>query len=130
MGVYVIAKDAGGYSAYGGCSYNPRERRVEMEVQQNEVLDVTIEFTQAPSEFNYFERGIASSEPTIEGNCVVLQFQEFSSCGEYKIDVMFNGGSVRSVLFRAHDDQSYYCCVSTPDDEPTDDEDLDGGLVG
>ena len=131
MGVYVTELARGGFSAFGGCDYNPRERRIDLEVMHNEVLDVTIEFQNTPSELNYYEDGIAGSEPVIVGNTITLQFQQFGSCGRYKIDVFFATGSVKSVVFAAHEAQPYYCWAGdTPDDEPSDDEDLDGGMVG
>lgn len=131
MTVRVNALDRGGYSAFGGAYYNTIEHRVELSAfGANDVIDVVIEFSTTPSEVNYFERGISSSEPTISGNTVELQFQEMSACGIYDIDVIFSSGATQRVTFRANVGQVYYCCMATPDDTPTDDDDLDGGLVG
>ncbi len=131
MGIHVTALDRGGYSAFGGCWYDPREHKVMLNIfGPTNVIDVAIELTQPPTELNYFERGIASSEPTISGNIISLQFQEMSACGEYDIDIFVDSGACHRLTFRAHDEQPYCCYASTPGDEPSDDEDLDGGLVG
>lgn len=127
MGIHVTALNRGGYSAYGGCSYNPREGGwIELDVHENEVIDVVIEFPVTPTEFNYRETGIDASEPVIVGSTVTLQFQQLAACGTYEIDVFTASGAVRTVRFLAHEAQPFYTGSVTT----TDDDDVDYGAFG
>jgi len=127
MAIYVTALDRGGYSAYGGCHYDPRDGgAVRLQVFENEVVPVTMEFNSAPSEFNYRENGIDGSEPAISGNSITLQFQQLNACGVYEIDVIFSDGATRTVRFIANEAQPYFTGSITT----TDDDDVDYGAHG
>lgn len=127
MAIYVQELQRGGFSAYGGCRYDSRERRVLLDVFDNEKIDVTIEFGTAPSQFNYYEDGIDASEPVIAGNSITLQFQDLQPSGTYEIDVMFPNGAKKKVVFMANPAQPY---DGTGLNDPTDDVDVDDGAWG
>ena len=127
MAIYVYALDKGGLMARGGCFYNPRDGGwVELQVLENEVVPVTIEFPFTPTEFNYRESGIDGSAPQISGDTVTLQFQTLNACGTYEIDVFDSAGAVRTVRFAANVAQPYVTGSITT----TDDDDVDYGAFG
>lgn len=127
MAIYVMALDRGGYSASGGCFYDPRDGGVlRLHVLENEVIPVTIEFNSAPSEFDYRENGIDGSEPIISGNTISLQFQELQPSGAYEIEVTFSDGSTKVVRFIANEAQPF----TTGSITTTDDDDVDYGAFG
>lgn len=127
MAIYVTELERGGFSAYGGCRYDERERKVLLDVFDNEKIDVTMEFANAPSEFNYREDGIDGSEPVISSNSVTVQFQDLQPSGVYEIDVIFASGATKKVVFQANPAQPY---DGTGTGDPTDDEDDDPGDWG
>lgn len=131
MAIYVTEMLRGGYSAFGGCYYDPRPaheggRSVKLEVFEDEVIPVTIEFQQAPSETDYEEDGIDISAPQISGNTVTFQIQGLNANGTASLLAMFADGAARRVNFAANQNQPATFSSITP----TDDDDVDYGAFG
>lgn len=130
MAITVIALDRGGYSAYGGCFYDPRPsaeggRCIKLEVFEDEVIDVTVEFGSAPTETDYEEDGIDISAPVISGNSITFQIQGLNANGTVSILVTFASGAQRRVNFMANENQPLVGSIA-----PTDDDDDDPGVWG
>lgn len=127
MGIHVTARAGGGCHAYGGATYDPRDRVVRLDVLEGEAFDVTIVFPEAPSDFDYWEDGIDGSEPAIIGDQIDLQFQTIAANGTYELEAILPSGARRRVRFQANDAQPFVTCASTP---PDDDDDDDPGAWG
>ncbi len=130
MALYVIALDRGGYSASGGAYYDPRPaaeggRCIKLDVFDDEVIDVTVEFNEAPSQFDYEEDGIDISEPVISGNTITFQIQGLNAGGTVSLLAMFSGGAARRANFMANENQPLVGSIA-----PTDDDDVDDGAWG
>ena len=126
MALSVVALERGGFSAYGGAWFDARDRVIRLEVFEDEVIDVTIQFGEAPTQFDYEEDGIDASEPVISGNTITLQFQTLSAGGTYQILAMFASGAAKRVRFQANEAQP----VATGSITVTDDDDVDYGAWG
>lgn len=131
MAIFVQALDRGGYSAYGGCYYDPRPaaeggRCIKLDVFDDEVIDVTVTFTDTPTETDYEEDGIDISTPIISGNSITFQIQGLNANGTVSILVMFAGGAAKRVDFMANENQpANQGSITT-----TDDDDVDYGSWG
>lgn len=130
MGIYVTALDRGGCSASGGGWYDPRPaaeggRCIKLEVFDDEVIGVTVEFSSAPSEYDYEEDGIDISEPVISGNTITFQIQGLNANGTLSLLAMFSDGAARRVNFMANANQQLTGSI-----DPTDDDDDDPGAWG
>ena len=131
MTIYVTELARGGYSAHGGCYYDPRPpseggRYVKLEVFDDEVIDVVAEFLSAPTETDYEEDGIDISTPVISGNTIAFQIQGLSASGTASVLVMFTSGAAKRVNFMANALQP----VSQGSITTTDDDDVDYGAWG
>lgn len=126
MTLQVVALDRGGYSAYGGASFDARDRIVRLDVFEDEVIDVVIQYSEAPTNFDYEEDGIDASEPVISGTTITLQFQVLNPNGVYQLLAMFASGAARRVRFQANPAQP----VATTSITPSDDDDVDYGVWG
>lgn len=126
MTLQVVALERGGYSAYGGASFDARDRIVRLDVFEDEVIDVVIQFPDTPTNFDYEEDGIDGAEPVISGNTITVQFQTLNPNGVYQLLAMFATGAARRVRFQANPAQP----VSTTEITPTDDDDVDYGVWG
>lgn len=126
MTVNVFVLDRGGCSAHGGAWFDPRDRIVRLDVFDDEVIDVVIHFTAAPTEFDYEEDGIDGSAPVISGTTITVQFQTLNPSGVYQLLAMFAGGAAKRVRFQASPAQPAYSGAITP----TDDDDVDDGAWG
>lgn len=124
LNVWELAR--GGYGAHGGAHFDPRLRRIMLDVLEDEVVDVVIQFENAPTAYDYWEDGIDGSEPSISGNTIVVQFQELNPSGTYEILVTFNSGAQKRVVFQANQAQIATGNMTAPDD----DDDMDGGVYG
>ena len=125
-----MALDRGGFSASGGCYYDPRPsseggRCVKLDVFDDEVIDVTVEFTSTPTDYDYEEDGIDISEPAISGNTITFQIQGLNANGSVSLLAMFGTGAARRVTFAANENQPLTGSIS-----PTDDDDVDDGAWG
>lgn len=130
MAIYVTALNRGGFSASGGCYYDPRPaaeggRCIKLDVFDDEVIDVTVEFTDAPTEYDYEEDGIDISAPVISGNTITFQIQGLNANGTVSLLAMFSGGAARRVTFQANENQPLAGSIN-----PTDDNDVDYGAHG
>lgn len=130
MAIYVNALDRGGYSAHGGAYYDPRPsaeggRCIKLDVFEDEVIDVTVEFNSAPSSTDYEEDGIDISAPVISGNTITFQIQGLNANGTVSILAMFSSGAARRVNFMANENQPLTGSI-----DPTDDDDVDDGAWG
>lgn len=130
MAIYVMALDRGGYSASGGAWYDGRSlaeggRCVRLEMFEDEVIDVTVEFSDAPSETDYEEDGIDISSPVISGNTVTFQIQGLNANGSMSLLTMFSGGAARRLTIVANENQPLIGSIA-----PTDDDDVDDGAWG
>ena len=128
MTLNVIALDRGGFSAQGGAWFDARDRIIRLEVVDDEVIDVVIQFTNTPTDYDYIEDGIDGSEPAISGNTIAVQFQEISANGVYELLASFASGAVRRVKFQANEAQPFVSMVDADDNEA--DEDDDPGAWG
>jgi hypothetical protein len=126
MAIYVNVLERGGCSAYGGASYDSRDRVVRLDVIEGEAFDVTIEYPETPASFDYWEDGIDGSEPVISGDTITLQFQTLTACGTYEIEAAYASGAKRRVKFQANEAQPFISSATTP----TDDDDVDYGAWG
>lgn len=126
MALSVVALERGGFSAYGGAWFDARDRVIRLEVFEDEVFDVIIQFSEAPTQFDYEEDGIDASEPVISGNTITLQFQTLSASGTYQLLAMFASGAAKRVRFQANEAQP----VATGSITVTDDDDVDYGAWG
>ena len=127
MAIYVMALDRGGYSASGGAWYDGRSlaeggRCVRLEMFEDEVIDVTVEFSDAPSETDYEEDGIDISSPVISGNTVTFQIQGLNANGSMSLLTMFSSGAARRLTLVANENQPLIGSIA-----PTDDDDVDDG---
>ena len=130
MAIYVMALDRGGYSASGGAWYDGRSlaeggRCVRLEMFEDEVIDVTVEFSDAPSETDYEEDGIDISSPVISGNTVTFQIQGLNANGSMSLLTMFSSGAARRLTLVANENQPLIGSIA-----PTDDDDVDDGAWG
>ena len=130
MAIYVMALERGGYSASGGAWYDGRSmseggRCVRLEMFEDEVIDVTVEFSGAPSETDYEEDGIDISAPVISGNTVTFQIQGLNANGSMSLLTMFSGGAARRLTIVANENQPLMGSIN-----PTDDDDVDYGAWG
>lgn len=130
MAIYVTALDRGGFSAHGGCYYDPRPageggRCVKLDVFEDEVIDVTVEFSATPTEFDYEEDGIDISEPVISGDTITFQIQGLNANGSMSLLAMFGSGAAKRVTFVANEAQPLVGSI-----DPTDDDDVDYGALG
>ena len=134
MAIYVMALERGGYSASGGAFYDPRPtteggRCVRLDVFEDEVIDVTVDFgnltSPTPTEKDYEEDGIDISEPVISGNTITFQIQGLNANGSVSILAMFGTGAARRVTFVANQNQPLTGSI-----DPTDDDDDDPGAWG
>lgn len=130
MAIYVIALDRGGYSASGGAYYDPRPsaeggRCIKLDVFEDEVIDVTVEFNSTPTQTDYEEDGVDISAPVIVGNTITFQIQGLNANGTVSILAMFSGGAQRRVNFMANENQPLVGSI-----DPTDDDDIDDGAWG
>ena len=126
MTLSVVALDRGGFSAHGGAWFDARDRIIRLDVFPDDVIDVVIQFSSAPTEFDYEEDGIDGSEPVISGNSINVQFQTLSASGTYELVAMFASGAARTVRFQAHEAQPAWIAPITT----TDDDDVDYGALG
>lgn len=126
MTLNVVALDRGGYSAHGGGWWDARERIVRLDVFEDEVIDVVIQFKEAPTELNYEEDGIDGATPVISGTTVTVQFQELNPNGVYEMLVFFGSGAKKRVRFQANPAQP----IATGSITTTDDDDVDYGAWG
>ncbi len=130
MAIYVMALDRGGYTASGGAWYDGRSlaeggRCVRLEMFEDEVIDVTVEFSDAPSETDYEEDGIDISSPVISGNTVTFQIQGLNANGSMSLLTMFSSGAARRLTIVANENQPLIGSIA-----PTDDDDVDDGAWG
>lgn len=134
MAIYVTALERGGYSASGGCYYDPRPageggRCIKLEVFEDEVIGVTVDYSSLtetpPTEFDYEEDGIDISEPVISGNTITFQIQGLNACGSMSLLTFFGSGVKRRVTFVANEAQPLMGSI-----DPTDDDDDDPGAWG
>ena len=134
MAIYVTALERGGYSASGGCFYDPGPsseggRCVKLEVFEDEVIDVTVDYGNlvqpTPTEFDYEEDGIDISEPVISGNTITFQIQGLNANGSVSLLAMFGTGAARRLTFVANEAQPLMGSI-----DPTDDDDVDYGAWG
>lgn len=130
MAIYVIALDRGGYSASGGAYYDPRPsaeggRCIKLDVFEDEVIDVTVEFNSTPTQTDYEEDGVDISAPVIVGNTITFQIQGLNANGTVSVLAMFSGGAQRRVNFMANENQPLTGSI-----DPTDDDDVDDGAWG
>jgi hypothetical protein len=130
MAIYVIALDRGGYSASGGAYYDPRPaaeggRCIKLDVFEDEVIDVTVEFNATPTQTDYEEDGVDISAPVIVGNTITFQIQGLNANGTVSVLAMFSGGAARRVNFMANENQPLTGSI-----DPTDDDDVDDGAWG
>lgn len=134
MAIYVMALERGGYSASGGCYYDPRPsaeggRCLRLDVFEDEVIDVTVDYsnltTPTVTETDYEEDGVDISAPVISGNTITFQIQGLNADGSVSILAMFGTGAARRVTFVANENQPLTGSIS-----PTDDNDVDYGAFG
>ena len=134
MAIYVMALERGGYTASGGCYYDPRPgseggRCIRLEVFEDEVIGVTVDYSNltepTPTEFDYEEDGVDISEPVISGNTITFQIQGLNANGSVSILAMFGTGAARRVTFVANENQPLVGSI-----DPTDDDDVDDGAWG
>jgi len=131
MAIYVTALNRGGYAASGGCYYDPSSaseggRCIKLDVFDDEVVDVIVEFSGTPTDTDYEEDGIDISTPIISGNTITFQIQGLNANGTVSILVMFGSGAARRVSFMANENQP----VSQGSITTTDDDDVDYGAWG
>jgi len=130
MSIYVTALMRGGYSVQGGAYYDPRSaaeggRCIKLEVFEDEVIPVTVEFNSTPSQFDYEEDGLDISEPVIVGDTITFQIQGLNANGTMSLLAMFADGAARRVNFMANQNQPLVGSI-----DPTDDDDVDDGAWG
>lgn len=134
MAIYIMALDRGGYSASGGAWYDGRAlaeggRCVRLEMFEDEVIDVTVDYSNlaspTPTETDYEEDGIDISAPAISGNTVTFQIQGLNANGTVSLLAMFSGGAARRLTICANENQQ-----ATGSLDPTDDDDVDDGVWG
>lgn len=134
MAIYVMALERGGYTASGGCYYDPRPsseggRCIRLEVFEDEVIGVTVDYSNltepTPTEFDYEEDGVDISEPVISGNAITFQIQGLNADGSMSLLAMFASGAARRVTFLANANQPLMGSI-----DPTDDNDVDYGAWG
>jgi len=126
MTINVVVLERGGCSASGGAWFDPRERIVRLDVFEDELLNVTIQFPFAVSETDYEEDGIDGSTPVISSNVVTLQFSQVQPSGTYQILGTASDGQTKRVRFQANAAQPVPSDAITP----TDDDDVDYGAWG
>jgi len=134
MAIYVMALERGGYTASGGCYYDPRPtaeggRCLKLDVFEDEVIDVTVDYSNlssaTPTEFDYEEDGLDISEPVISGNTITFQIQGMNANGSMSLLAMFGSGAAKRVTFVANENQPLMGSI-----DPTDDDDVDDGVWG
>ena len=130
MAIYIMALERGGFTASGGAWYDPRPaheggRCVKLEVFEDEVIDVTVEYQFTPIEFDYEEDGIDISEPVISGNTITFQIQGLNANGSMALLVYQSSGAKKRIVFVANENQPLMGSI-----DPTDDEDDDPGAWG
>jgi hypothetical protein len=130
MAIYIMALDRGGYSASGGAWYDGGAlaeggRCVRLDMFEDEAIDVTAEFSSAPTEFDYEEDGIDISAPVISGNTITFQIQGLNANGTVSLLAMFGSGAARRLTICANENQPSVGSIS-----PTDDDDIDDGAWG
>ena len=130
MSIHVIVPDRGGANASGGAWYDPRPaheggRCVKLEVFEDEVIDVTVEYQFTPTEFDYEEDGINISEPEISGNTITFQIQGLNANGSMALLAYQSSGAKKRIVFVANENQPLMGSI-----DPTDDEDDDPGAWG
>ena len=130
MAIYVMALERGGYTASGGCYYDPRPtaeggRCLKLDVFEDEVIDVTVEYQFTPTEFDYEEDGINISEPEISGNTITFQIQGLNANGSMALLAYQSSGAKKRIVFVANENQPLMGSI-----DPTDDEDDDPGAWG
>lgn len=130
MAIYIVALDRGGYSASGGAYYDPRPshdggRCVRLDIFDDEVVPVTAEFGETPTEIDYEEDGVDISAPVISGNTLSFQIQGLNANGSVALLVSFASGAARRLVIAANENQPLMGSIA-----PTDDDDDDPGAWG
>lgn len=134
MAIYIMALDRGGYNASGGAWYDGRSmaeggRCVRLEMFEDEVIDVTVDYSNlaspTPTQFDVEEDGIDISEPTISGNTATFQIQGLNANGTVSLLAMFSGGPAKRLTICANENQPLIGSIA-----PTDDDDVDDGAWG
>ena len=134
MAIYIMALDRGGYSASGGAWYDGRAlaeggRCVRLEMFEDEVIDVTVDYSNlaspTPTETDYEEDGIDISEPVISGNTITFQIQGLNANGSMALLAYQSSGAKKRIVFVANENQPLMGSI-----DPTDDDDVDDGEWG